>query len=277
MAESESNISVLENFYPHERDQYITFNEAAHKYTILTDPNTNYTSVTTFIHKLFPEFDSNETIKKIMKRPDWKPGHKYWGLSVDEIKSIWNKNGKDAANAGTELHYRIECFMNNPSLEKGYTHKDLLDHYKTQPIMQSVEWKHFLAFIKKFPSLKPYRTEWKIYHDDWKISGSVDMVYLNKDGTLSIYDWKRVKDIQEINQWNKYASSPLIPHIPDTNFYHYSLQLNIYKTILEQKYGQKVSSLYLIALYPDNPSYHRVQVPFLEDEIHNLFHSLTVL
>jgi ATP-dependent exoDNAse (exonuclease V) beta subunit len=215
-----------------------------------------------------------------MKSSEWKPGHKYWGLSADEIKSLWNKNGKEAANLGTELHFHIECFMNNPYLEKGYTQKHLIEHYKnsenSNKIYSSKEWKHFLSFVKKFPYLKPYRTEWKIYHDEWKISGSVDMVYLNKDGTISIYDWKRVKDIQEINQWNKYASSPLIPHIPDTNFYHYSLQLNIYKTILEQKYGQKVSSLYLIALYPDNPSYHRVQVPFLDEEIHNLFYNLPV-
>jgi ATP-dependent exoDNAse (exonuclease V) beta subunit len=218
----------------------------------------------------------------MMNKSEWNPQHKYWGMSPKEIKDLWSQNGKQAADAGTELHFYIECFMNNSSLKKGYTHKDLLENHINQlqkndneeeiGIHSTKEWKHFLSFIKKFPSLKPYRTEWKIYHEDWKISGSIDMVYINQeDGTLSIYDWKRVKEIEEINKWNKFSSSPLIPEIPDTNFYHYSLQLNIYKTILEEKYGKKVSNLYLVALHPDNPSYHLVKVPILEEEISKLF------
>lgn len=269
-----NDVTVLEKWYSDKRDTNITFEERTHKYTILTDPGTNYTSVTTFINTLFDAFDADKQIDKMMKKPEWNPTHKYWGMTPKEIKQLWRQNGKNASDAGTELHFQIECFMNNSALKKGYSHKDLLDHYKENRIdsvLEEKEWKHFLSFIKKFPSFKPYRTEWKVYHEDWKISGSIDMVYLNKDGTLSIYDWKRVKEIEEINKWNKFACSPLIPEIPDTNFYHYSLQLNIYKTILEEKYGKKVSALYLVGLHPDNPSYHLVKVPFLEEEIAKLF------
>ena len=45
----------------------------------------------------------------------------------------------------------------------------------------------------------------------------------------------------------------------------------IFKAILEAKYGKKVTDLYLVCLYPDNPSYQLIKVPNLEAEIKSLF------
>ena len=47
----------------------------------------------------------------------------------------------------------------------------------------------------------------------------------------------------------------------------------MYKTILEHKYGKKVTNLYLVCIHPDNPykTYERIEVPFLNDEIKKLF------
>jgi len=61
--------------------------------------------------------------------------------------------------------------------------------------------------------------------------------------------------------------------LPDTNFWHYALQLNTYKTIIEEKYGAKVVGLCLVCLHPDNAngSYQIIEVPFLEKEISELF------
>jgi len=44
----------------------------------------------------------------------------------------------------------------------------------------------FLEFVKNTPTLKPYRTEWIIYHEDLKLAGSIDMIYENEDGTKLI-------------------------------------------------------------------------------------------
>ena len=43
-----------------------------------------------------------------------------------------------------------------------------------------------------------------------------------------------------------------VDYIPDTNYWHYCLQLNVYKAILEEKYGKKVTELYLVCLHPNN-------------------------
>jgi hypothetical protein len=99
------------------------------------------------------------------------------------------------------------------------------------------------------------------------------MVFENPDGTLQIYDWKRCKEIKYDPEFGKMATTPCIQHLPDTNFWHYSLQLNTYKKILEEKYDKKITDLYLICVHPDNPykNYDRIQVPVLEKEMNDLF------
>jgi hypothetical protein len=102
------------------------------------------------------------------------------------------------------------------------------------------------------------------------------MVYENPDGTLAIYDWKRSKDITRTNPYKRFASTYSISHIPDSNFWHYALQLNTYKAILEAKYDKKVTDLYLVRLHPDavEKSYELIKVPILEKEMTILFDEL---
>jgi hypothetical protein len=76
-----------------------------------------------------------------------------------------------------------------------------------------------------------------------------------------------------VNTWNKHALNPIISHIPDTNFWHYALQLNTYKSILEAKYGKTVTKLCLVRLHPDTieETYELLDVPFLTKEMTELF------
>jgi len=256
----------------HIRDENIQFFENGHQYVINRD-DTKYTSVTTWNSTHFSHFDSDAIIKTMMKSKKWKEGHKYWGLTSEQIKEQWSQNAKSVSSAGTDMHYRIECFMNNSNC---YTHKELYENYninKSADKDETNEWQYFIQFIKDTPHLKPYRTEWTIYHEELKLAGSIDMVYENPDGTLEIYDWKRVKDITKVNYWNKFAVTESICHFPDTNFWHYALQLNTYKRILEDKYEKKVVNLCLVRLHPDaeEKSYELIDIPILKKEMTDLF------
>jgi ATP-dependent exoDNAse (exonuclease V) beta subunit len=268
---------VLSSQNAHKRDRHIKFFEEGHKYIITTDPNSKYTSVTTWNHSHFSKFDPDSVITNMMNGKNWKKGHKYWGLTPEQIKTQWSDNGAAVSGSGTDMHFNIECFMNNTEVEPNYTHQQLYEAYmETQEetdIPQPLEWQYFIQFIKDKPELKPYRTEWLIYHEELKLAGSIDMVYENPDGTLSIYDWKRSKDITRINNFNKYATTRCICHMPDSNFWHYALQLNTYKTILEQKYKKTVKDLYLVRLHPEaeEKTYELIQIPILQTEINDLF------
>ena len=269
---------ILSSIHAEKRDRHIKFIEEGHQYKITTDPHSTYTSVTTWNHSHFPKFDSDAVISSMMKGKGWKPGHKYWGLTAEQIKEQWSANGASVSSLGTDMHYNIECFMNNPTLPPHYTHKELYEYYFTYTSKEEfketpLEWQYFIQFVKDTPHLKPYRTEWLIYNEDIKIAGSIDMVYENPDYTLSIYDWKRSKNITRINLYNHFALNKHICHMPDSNFWHYALQLNTYKAILEKKYNKKVTELKLVRLHPEaeEKSYELIVLPDLQREIEDLF------
>ena len=239
---------------PHERDSHITFEEGPHIYTI--DGISDFMSVTTWNHSHFEKFDSDKIIKKMMASPKW-PDNKYYGQTAEEIKQLWADNGKTASTAGTKMHYDIECFYNKCPNENS-----------------SIEYSYFNRFHETIEEsdIKPYRTEWMIYDKELKFAGSIDMIYQNPDGSLELYDWKRCKEIKKDNRWQS-AKTECINHLPDTNFWHYSLQLNTYKALLEKNYGVKVNGMYLVCLHPNNKNktFQRFKVPLLENEIKSLF------
>jgi len=271
---------ILSSRNAHERDQNISFFEEDHKYIISFEPDVKYTSVTSWIHEHFPHFDADDVIQKMMKGKGWKEGHKYWGQTPDQIKALWDANRDAVSGAGTDMHFQIECFNNSGRVEGGgvYTYKELYDDYMATTTEEereatTLEWKYFINFVRDHSHFKPYRTEWTVYHEDLKISGSIDMVYENPDGTLSIYDWKRSKLITTSNTFNKFALKQQICHLPDSNFWHYALQLNTYKYILEKKYNKKIKDLYLVRLHPDaeERNYELIMLPNLTNEVTELF------
>lgn len=260
----------------HVRDTQISFQEDIHKYTVVFEPAVKYTSVTTWIHQHFEPFNSDKIIKKMMTGKGWKEGHKYWGMTALEIKQLWETNKNAVSGSGTDLHYEIECFHNNNRLNFEYTCLELLQLYMYEKGCElnekPIEWQYFINFVKDHPELKPFRTEWIVFNEDIKISGSIDMVYENPDGTLAIYDWKRAKNITRINTFNKFALPKSICHLPDSNFWHYTLQLNMYKYILETKYNKRVTDLYLVRLHPDaeEQNYELIMLPILTTEMEEL-------
>ena len=241
---------------PHERDNDISFEEGPHIYTVKGNRG-GYTSVTTWNHSHFCSFDSESIVNNILRSHRMKdPTYKYYGKTKEDILKMWDDNRDQAARAGTKMHNDIEYYYNKEPVNN-----------------ESEEFSYFQNFLKDFSDLKPYRTEWMIFHEELMLSGSIDMIYENPDGTLQIYDWKRCKEIEHETNYNKYATTQCISHLPDTNFWHYALQLNVYKAILEQKYGKKITDLYLVCMHPDNvyKNYQRIKVPIMEKEIEELF------
>jgi ATP-dependent exoDNAse (exonuclease V) beta subunit len=251
-----SSLQLLANLNTHPRDQFITFDEGPHIYTV--HGKQGYTSVTTWNHQHFEDFDADAIITNILngRRIKSDTSYKYYNQTREQIKAGWDINRDSAALAGTKMHFDIECFYNGITVSN-----------------DSIEFKWFMRFVQDFPELKPYRTEWCVYYEELKLSGSIDMIFENPDGTLQIYDWKRCKEIAYESNYDKFATTACISHLPDTNFWHYTLQLNIYRAIIELKYGKTVNGLYLVCLHPDYPykTYERISVPFMDKEIKELF------
>ena len=295
------DIDMLKHKYGVVRDKHILFDEPSHIYTILIDPGVKYTSVTTWNHGHFEQFNADKIIASMMASPKW-PQNKYYGKSVEEIKALWDKNRDVAAAMGTCMHYMIEMFMNIDIHKTNATLGDILDYYNNtisdssaqsrHPLYIALqhpkltyiddvvnaggitcEWQYFLNFAANHRDLIPYRTEWTVFDEDLKLSGSIDMLFCDTDGNFHIYDWKRSRDIVKTNGWNKYSHIECIDHLPDTNYWHYCLQLNTYKEILQRKYNIKINDLYLVCLHPENKNnnYLKIKVVDLSNEMQDLF------
>jgi hypothetical protein len=247
---------TLSKLNAHERDKNIIFDEGPHIYTVFGQ--LGYTSVTTWVHHHFDVFDGPGIVTGIMNSKKMQdPTYKYYGKTREEILDGWRKNGDSASSAGTQMHYDIECYYNGLPVEN-----------------DSIEYSYFKKFEADFPSLKPYRTEWIVYYDELKLSGSIDMVFRDEiTGKFYIYDWKRCNEIPHENAFGKMSKSPCLQHMPDAKYWHYSLQLNTYRRFLEDKYDIPIEGMFLVRLHPDNAykTYERIEVQRLDAEMDALF------
>ena len=90
-------------------------------------------------------------------------------MTKEDIKKQWS--GGDAAQKGTDLHYDIECFYNNIKVKN-----------------ESEEYKYFITFKNDYSNLTPYRTEWLVYYEEFRLAGSIDMVFKDENNDFWIYD-----------------------------------------------------------------------------------------
>lgn len=231
----------------HARDKNLSFQEEEHRYFA---EGKELTSVTTFLSRFFPEFKKEEVAEKVSKSVN----SKYFGRDVQEIIDSWDREGAEARELGTQLHAQIENYL----LGRGL------------PDNLSKEFSQFLEFWKEFihlnPSFSVYRLEWRVYMD--KVAGSIDCVLSNKKGNLVILDWKRSKEIKKSNRFAR-CFYPL-QHLEDCNYNHYSLQLNLYRTILEREYEKRVIGMYLVSFHPLQEKYKTFYVPRMEKEMEKI-------
>ena len=224
----------------HERDSLIHFNEEAHKYSI---NGKELISVTTLIEDCFPKFDAD-----------------YWAArkaaelntTAEALKAQWAAKAQLACELGTAMHDKIEKYYMGINSESDETF-DL-----------------FLQFTKEH-TLHPYRTEWRIYFEEYGVAGTLDFLEY-QNGIFTIYDWKRSEKlvqngtIERESRWGNKALAP-VSHLSDTTYYHYALQVSMYRYILEQKYDIHVSQNRLAVFHPKNGRYHLIDIPYLREEV----------
>lgn len=253
-----TNENLLAVKHKHPFDDRIVFDEEPHDYYI-DGSKDHVISATTFIHQFVEHFDKDQAIGMIFKNQKYStdPTYKYYKKTSDEIKQMWSDSGKEASALGTELHLYIELFFNginkkNDSIEASYFHEFLADH----------------------PDLEIYRTEMMVFSKELLLAGSIDAIFKNPDGSLSLCDWKRSKEMKFEAFRHKKMKEPF-NHMDDCNYSHYSLQLNLYRMILETYYGFKIKDMFLVVMHPNNKSqnghmYNKHMVPRLEEEGRNL-------
>lgn len=248
---------ALAEKHAHAKDKHLVFLPEEHKY-VVDDSGALHEiskSVTGFIAQYSETFDADMAIAKMMRGRNWpRPeymiedheGHRR-AMTEDEIKAQWEFNGKEAANRGTYMHHLCEW---------------LLADERTS--LYIAELRNFLDFIEH--TLKPlgvttYRLEWRLFDLELDLAGSVDYVGKLPDGTFMLADWKRSKEIKEKGFAGKMMQNPFTM-LPDSNFGHYILQLNLYKLLLLRQYRDavcNVSKMLIACFHPDCNKVYEVE------------------
>ena len=239
-----------------------TFHEDSHTYTYF-DKNgieqTIGTSTTQLIHSYTNPFDEDKMSQIVAKKRH---------ITQQEVLDEWKYNKELSCEYGTLAHLYLEClWMGYPFI---YDTKPFIEKFGFDPV--TPKFNDIKPALKKFYDIFKDRLELigaevVIASEDYDVAGSIDLLaYSKKLDAIVIVDNKSNKEIKKKGYNGQVMLAPL-NHLPDSNFWHYSLQGAIYKQILEYETGIKVSEKkFLIWFDLDSLDFHIIECANLDKE-----------
>ena len=231
----------------------IEFFEDTHKYvSTINGKEITYISGTGFLHQFFPEFDPTGVITERCAKKE--------GLTVEQIKEKWAAKGRESCRLGTRLHEVCE------DIELG---RDLRN--TPEDDVEKARFANGIKMAKAFRvKLDILGVEKIVFDPELKIAGTIDLfAQSRKDKSYVIIDHKTNAEIERANDnpYNKFCLAP-VEHLPDTSFYHYALQLNLYAYLLKRnKYVPKDSKFKFYLDHVTADKADLIELPALESDI----------
>lgn len=217
-------------------DKSVVFNDKDHTYF---KKNKKLTSVTTFISKYKNEFDSDFFSKKIALRDS---------KTQEEVLFEWEQKAKKSREIGTAIHKIFEDYVNNKYC---YLNEDLIFDFLELDSEYLIDFKNkskvAISFIKDFfieNRLIPVYTEFIVY--DENLAGQIDLICKDQKDNYYILDFKTNDRIEKYS-YNKKMKGEF-SFLNDSSYYHYCLQLSIYKKMI----NLKIKKLYLVHIKLDS-------------------------
>lgn len=251
------NTSILEQQNAHEYDRLIEPDNACGNYHVQVIME----SIANLIRSYCKQFNADEAITSMIQSPSYGSNSKYFTMTSEGIKAQWEKTGQEAMALSDDMHKAIFLFYNN-DIE--------FEQVKSIEITRNfINFHDEIIFKNKF---KPYRSYWHIFDAESRIATTIPMVFrsnpLNSDQLIMV-DFRRVKELKISNSRGIYMFKPL-EYLPDTNFIHYSLELNLGRYILEKNYGKIVDKMYVVLLHPELKTYGLKEITRMDKEVQEM-------
>ena len=240
----------------------ISFEETRHKYT--DSLGTNYQSATGWYKQFVPEVDWDEKAKNsARKRAAKKVRDEHPELTGEEkdklieletqqltpqVQAEWKYAGDYSCALGTQIH----SVMENLWYKKDYRFDNRLEE-KFPGMKEDFEWRKKFRCLPLFKKMKgiyaPVANEFVVYDQPNGICGTIDMIGYNmKTNSYAIIDWKTSKSFDTHSfTGDEYLKAPF-DDLEVCNTTEYSLQLSLYKYMLEKHTDMKISELLLFQL-----------------------------
>lgn len=217
-----------------------------HKYYLGDD---ELISVTTLIHQYQEEFDEDYWSK-------YKANE--FGLTQKEILRAWRFINKKGTMKGSIIHDYGENLLLNKIFK--YPKNDIIEEFGFDPILEEYEItkKHVNKFCADSKGkLIPVKTELVMYDKESMVAGMADLIFYNvKMKEFQIWDHKTNKAFSKSSERKLKGCLYMLD---DCDLEIYSLQLGLYKAILERNTSIKFGKSYLIWYSHNNPTYEIIE------------------
>jgi hypothetical protein len=251
----EDRIDPLAAQHPLPRERRLLFDAAAHVYYVDGKPVPR--SVTGMLKTYAVGFDARRAAEAMMAAPAWEqraaehdgPGGE--PATAESIVATWARNGEVQRARGQLLHFQAEQLCQGRAVEEPWSP----ELRQAKAIKECVE-----GF-----GLRMYRTEVSLFHAGLRIAGQPDLLARDAAGRVFVIDWKRIRALRYDCPFRSLRHP--VEHLPDANYWHYALQVNVYAFMLESEYQVEVGGMYLAVVHPTLPRGRCVEVPWLREEV----------
>jgi len=241
----------------------IKYYDEPHKYYI---GEQELISGTAFVGMYKEKFDSEGQAVKSAKKK---------GVSVEEMLAEWDFKGEFSRTKGTLLHNYAENHWQNKIFPIDYA----LYEEKFGAGLMKGRLDECIRMFHEFYSescnaLVPIALELVVGDAELGVGGMVDGLFWNqKHGELQIWDWKTSKEIAEYSKYKKRLKVP-INFLQDCELNTYSIQLNLYKYIIEKNTNLKIGRCYLVHIHEEQERYNVIECKEFQEIIQLLFNNL---
>ena len=215
-------------------------------------------SVTKLIEEYSDEFDKDKWADICAKREK---------ISKQEIIERWDRDNAISKCKGTHIHAYVENILSNKVYS--YPQREVESQFG-EDVLKDM-WPKLTAMADEFTKdisnrLIPIKEELLIGDEDFDICGTVDNLFWNnKTKKIEIFDTKSNKEIK-FKSFGDKGMKPPLEHILDCNFYHYSLQLNIYKYILQKNTSLEIGDCRIVWYNINSDKYEIITCKDLYEE-----------
>lgn len=214
---------------------HYSFEESSHSYYY--DGKRVSLSVTQYIERFFEPFERDKISKNYADKHS---------LTQEEVLADWDRKGKIASISGTMIHKYLEDAKRGKTFEPDYREAEKAGLFKEVKERYEILLPQAKAFHQEtLGRLFPVHLEYTVGIEDI-IAGNVDMLCWNhKAQEFQIWDYKNLKEYTTRNFYGKTARESFY-FLEDTTQTHYSIQLNMYKAIIERQLGIKIGKCYIV-------------------------------
>jgi hypothetical protein len=179
---------------------------------------------------------------------------------VVSIIKGWDKK----RDMGTRLHRFAEFLVNDVDIAAN--------------VPNPIHFKQIRQFFKDNSSVEWYRTEWRVFADNIPMPGTIDLVSVSKRNSdndvthIDLWDYKTTNGERFLS--TKARMKEPLQDLESNDLMQYSLQMNLYKWIIDNFYGIRVNNMYLVQVHPDIPNYIVIPVRNLQEQVNLLLDSV---